>query len=807
MRTAERPVASRTFVKWFADLSRRDVPLAGGKGANLGEMTGAGLPVPPGFVVTVDAYREFIETVGIADEIADRLSRLNVDDPARLRSDAEALQDLIRDAQMPASVQGAIVGAYRALSERDGVEETSVAVRSSATVEDTAQYSFAGMFESFLNVHGSGDLLRRVKDCWASAFGARILFYRVKQGVGGDGLVAVVVQKMVDSDKSGVMFTVDPATNDPTTLIVEAAWGLGEVVVGGQVTPDRYDVDKASLALKREAIGSKSFELTRDPQTGGTIRRDLPEEKAAARVLSEQEVHALAELGRRAEAHYAVPQDLEWAIEGNETFIVQTRPVTTLAAEEKAAEPTAPAREKAGPILRGLGAGPGRATGAARVLRSTDEADKIKAGEILVTTMTAPDWVPIMRRAAAIVTDAGGMTSHAAIVSRELGIPCIVGTKDATKVLKDGMVVTVDARAGTVMAGAVGEAPAKAAAAPGAQPPAQAAAPPPTATRLYVNLGEPELAETVARQPVDGVGLLRAEFMLISALENTHPRRLIQEGRGDEFVSKMADKLLVFARAFHPRPVIYRAMDFRTNEFRGLKGGEEFEPAESNPMIGFRGCYRYTQQPDLFGLELAALRRVREQYANLHLMIPFVRTGWEVRECKRLIDESGLARGGSFELWVMAEVPSVVSWLEEYVRLGVTGVSIGSNDLAQLVLGVDRDSELVAELYDERDKAVLDAIQAIITECQRLGITSSICGQAPSVYPEYAEHLVRWGIDSISVNPDAVEATRRNIAAAEQKLILADARRAARRESRRPLADGLSRDGAGPRSPARESRR
>jgi pyruvate,water dikinase len=267
--------------------------------------------------------------------------------------------------------------------------------------------------------------------------------------------------------------------------------------------------------------------------------------------------------------------------------------------------------------------------------------------------------------------------------------------------------------------------------------------------------------------------------MLIGALENTHPRSLIENGRGDDFVSRMVDRLLVLARAFNPRPVIYRAMDFRTNEFRGLKGGEKFEPLESNPMIGFRGCYRYTRQPDLFRLELTALRRVREQYSNLHLMIPFVRTGWEVRECKQLIDESGLTRDSHFQLWVMAEVPSVVSWLEEYVRLGVTGVSIGSNDLTQLVLGVDRDSELVAPLYDERDKAVLDTIRAIITECQRLGITSSICGQAPSVYPDYAEHLVRWGIDSISVNPDVVEQTRRNIAAAEQKLILAEARRAA----------------------------
>ena len=775
MRTAKRPTTSQALVKWFADLKRSDVPIAGGKGANLGEMTGAGLPVPPGFVVTVDAYREFFESSGLADEVKDRLSHLNVDDPAQLRDVSEALQHSIRRARVPTNVHDEIVDAYRALSKRDGVEQASVAVRSSATSEDTAQYSFAGMFESFLNVRSSGEVLRRVKDCWASAFGARVLFYRVKQGLTGDGLVAVVVQRMVDSEKSGVMFTVDPATNDPGTLIIEAAWGLGEVVVGGQVTPDRYEVNKQSLAISQKVVGPKSFELVRDAQTGETVRVDLPRDRANAEVLSEREVHDLAELGKRDEAHYKAPQDIEWAIERGAIFIVQTRPVTTLVEKSKAAEKP----EKARILLHGLGASPGRATGAARVLRSTDEGGAIKPGEILVTAMTAPDWVPIMRRAAAIVTDAGGMTSHAAIVSRELGIPCVVGTKSATTTLKDGMVITVDARDGTVLAGAVGQvSPAPAVAFRGPQP-AAAVAPPPTATRLYVNLGEPDLAETVAKQPVDGVGLLRAEFMLIGALENTHPRSLIENGRGDDFVSRMVDRLLVFARAFNPRPVIYRAMDFRTNEFRGLKGGDKFEPVESNPMIGFRGCYRYTRQPDLFRLELTALRRVREQYSNLHLMIPFVRTGWEVRECKQLIDESGLTRDSHFQLWVMAEVPSVVSWLEEYVRLGVTGVSIGSNDLTQLVLGVDRDSELVAPLYDERDKAVLDTIRAIITECQRLGITSSICGQAPSVYPDYAEHLVRWGIDSISVNPDVVEQTRRNIAAAEQKLILAEARRAA----------------------------
>ena len=760
-----------TYIRWFDQLNRSDVPSAGGKGANLGEMVQAGLPVPPGYVVTVDAYRRFAQASGIADEVASRLAHLNVDDSTQLRSVAEALQGLVGRAAMPDDVCREIVDAYAELSEREHHDREFVAVRSSATVEDTAQFSFAGMFQSFLNVHGPDELVRRVKDCWASLFGARVLFYRIKQGLAGEQVIAVIVEKMVNADKSGVLFTVDPATNDPNVMVIEGAWGLGEVVVSGEVTPDRYEVSKDNLALLKKVTGHKDFKLVRDPRTGETVRVNLTEAEATAPVLGEADLRHLAELGKRDEAHYQAPQDAEWAIEKGKIFIVQTRPVTTLAPKVEKPAPSA-----AGPVLvRGLGASPGLATGTVRVLLSPDEEAKLKPGEVLVTTQTSPDWVPIMRRAAAIVTDSGGMTSHAAIVSRELGIPGIVGTRDATKLLRDGMVVTVNAREGTVAAGV--QPVAKAAPALPAVPPAlPRPTPPVTATRLYVNLAEPDLAEQVASQPVDGVGLLRAEFMLLAALDNAHPRLFLQQGRGDEFVARLADKLKIFARAFFPRPVVYRTMDFRTNEFRGLKGGKQFEPEEANPMLGFRGCYRYVKEPDLFRLELRAIKEVRAEFDNLQVMIPFVRTGWEFQACKQLIDESGLTGQRHFELWIMAEVPSVVFWLPEYVRLGVTGVSIGSNDLTQLILGVDRDNPLVAPLYDERDQAVLDAIRAIILECRRLGITSSICGQAPSVYPEYVEPLVRWGVDSISVNPDVIEPTRRHIAAAEQSLLLAAAR-------------------------------
>jgi len=758
------------YVRWFEGITKADTGLVGGKGANLGEMTRAGFPVPPGFVVTIDAYRRFADATGVGDAIRQRLTKLDVDDPDQLRLTAETIQTLVRRAAMPDDVRAELLSAYALLSADGGVPEEIVAVRSSGTVEDTAQFSFAGMFQSTLNVRGAESLVRAVKECWASGFSARLLFYQAKQGLGGELHIAAVVQKMVASDRAGVVFTVNPASNDPGHLVIEGAWGLGEVVVLGEVTPDHFEVDKRTLSIVSRTVARKEFLLKRDERTGETVRAELAADKAMAPVLIDDEVRAIAELARRVEAHYGVPQDAEWAIEGGKLYLVQTRPITTLIERTKAAPAVAPGAV----LLRGLGVGPGLASGPVRVLASPDDAGVLLAGEVLVTGMTSPDWVPLMRRAAAVVTDAGGMTSHAAIVSRELGIPCIVGTRLATKLLRTGMRVTVNARDGTVIEGETAAAPNAAAPAP---PAAATAAPIITATRIYVNLGEPELAESVAARGVDGVGLLRAEFMLLSALGKTHPRVLLRDGRGEELVTRMRDALTRFAAAFAPRPVVYRATDFRTNEFRGLEGGEQFEPHEENPMIGYRGCFRYTREPDLFALELRAIKAVRERFPNLHLMIPFVRTGSEFRACKRIIDESGLTADRGFQLWVMAEVPSVVSWLEEYVRLGVTGVSIGSNDLTQLVLGVDRDSELLSSLYDERDRAVTDAIRAIVAECRRLGVTCSICGQAPSVHPEYAELLVRMGIDSISVNPDAIEATRRNVAAAERRVLLEAARR------------------------------
>jgi pyruvate,water dikinase len=539
--------------------------------------------------------------------------------------------------------------------------------------------------------------------------------------------------------------------------------------VSGSVSPDRYVVDKQSLRILAREVRHKELVVEGVPEAGGTIVRESKPDEATAATLSDHEVRELAELGRRIEQHYGAPQDTEWAFDPDgRAWILQSRPVTTLGGA--AAEP--PAHADGRVLLRGLGAAPGSAAGRVRVMSSLSEAGDLGAGDVLVAHMTTPDWVPLMRRAAAIVTDSGGMTCHAAIVSRELGIPAVVGTAEGTKVLRDGEVVTVDATHGAVREGTAAPQPSDTAATPAA-----AAAAPVTGTKLLVNLSEPSQIDRAAALDVDGVGLLRAELMVVEALDGTHPRLLMEQGRSDEFVDRMAGALTEFASAFAPRPITYRTIDFRTNEFRGLEGGDRFEPEEANPMIGYRGALRYMREPDLLGLELRAIARVWDAgHTNFHVMVPFVRTERELVACRDAMRDAGLLSRSGFELWVMAEVPSILFNLERYAALGVAGISIGSNDLTQLLLGADRDSEVLADVFDERDPAVTAYLQELIPKARGLGLQTSICGQAPSVHAEYAELLVRAGIDAISVNMDVVDRTRRLIAAAEQRVLLDAAR-------------------------------
>jgi len=764
--------------KPFSELSSADVPYAGGKGANLGQLTRAGLPVPPGFVVSAPAYAAFRHQTGLAERLDAVLATVDVEDTTALQEAAEEARRAVGESEMPLWLAEAIGDAYERLAE--GEADVPVAVRSSATAEDTASASFAGMNETFLNVHGRDAVIDAVKRCWQSLFGARTIYYRGQRGFSQSDMdIAVVVQRQIPSTRAGVMFTIDPATGERDHLVIEGSFGLGESVVSGQVSPDRYVVEKSSMSILVRSVRPKelTIEVVAD---GGTITRVLSEKESRRPVLNDEEVLRLAELGVAIEREYGSPQDTEWAFDPDgRIWMLQSRPITTIGAPGRPATDGAQPETEAGAVLvRGLGAAPGRAGGAARLLHSLAEAGKLGAGDVLVTHMTSPDWVPLMRKAAAIVTDSGGMTCHAAIVSRELGIPCVVGTGDATKRLRDGELVTVDATHGVISEGVAqvaGPAPGSEAASPdGRVAVAQRVV---TGTRLLVNLSEPSQVDRAAALDVDGVGLVRAELMLLEALDGTHPRKLLADGRGKEFVTKLADALTTFAAGFTPRPVTYRTTDFRTNEFRGLKGGEEFEPEEANPMIGFRGALRYTEEPDVFQLELEAIDRVWDAgHTNFHVMLPFVRTTRELKQCRDLVAAAGLLDRPGFELWVMAEVPSVLFNLEQYAGLGIAGISIGSNDLTQLLLGADRDGERLSNTFDERDPAVTEYLRQLIPRARAAGLQTSICGQAPSVHPEYAELLVRAGIDAISVSPDAVDRTRRLIAAAEQRLLLEAAR-------------------------------
>ncbi len=740
---------------FFNEITKRDIPIVGGKSANLGEMfSKMKVPIPPGFATTARAYRHFLEYNHLGTRIANELHRItDENDTKRIEQVGARIREMMLSGKIPDDLEKEIIDAY------DKMGGGFVAVRSSATAEDLPGASFAGAQETYLNVHGHKELIEAVKKCYASLYLGRAIFYRIEQGFEHRRVdLSCAVERMVNSAASGVMFTLDVRNGDRSVVTVEGSYGLGEFVVQGKVTPDHFLVKKRDLKIGSREVVPKTTML-KNRKNGGTVEMKVPVSWQKKAVLSDSEIKTLAKYAIDIEKHYGKPQDLEWAKDEDGTlYIVQSRPETYWVGRKVAGKSAATGKE----LLKGLPASPGLGAGKVKIVHNLDELNKIAYGDILVTRMTNPDMVPGMKKASAIITDEGGSTSHAAIVSRELGIPAVVGTEKATRNLHDGQEVTVDGDAGKVFEGILAT----------AKRTADLGELPKTKTKIYVNLGIPEIADEVAKKAVDGVGLMREEFITATYIKE-HPQHMIDQGRGHEFVDKLADAVEKVAKAFHPRPVVLRFSDFKTNEYRELKGGEKYEPKEENPMIGWRGSSRYIspQYEKAFRLELRAVKKVRQKYKNLWVMLPVVRVVEEARLIVKIMESEGLRRSKDFKLWFMAEIPSNVFITGQFAKY-CDGFSIGSNDLTQMILGVDRDSQILGRmgLYNEKDPAVLAAIEMLIRNAHKAHKTISICGQAPSVYPEFTKFLVKNKIDSISVNPDAFEKVKRLVAKEEKRL-------------------------------------
>lgn len=773
----------KAFLLWFDQLERKDVAIAGGKSSSLGELTShVDVPVPYGFATTACAYRYFFEKTGLYEEIKNLIAGLDVDNSAQLREVCAKIRQAIMDKEMPQDLQELIAEAYEELGKKVGQADPFVAVRSSATAEDLPDASFAGQQDTYLNVKGAATIVAKVKECYASCFTDRAVYYREKQGFDHlDVALSAAVQMMVFSKAAGVMFTVNVATGDDKNILIEGAWGLGEYVVQGTVTPDNYTINKATGEIIEKNVNGQDIKLVRKA-TGDCEEVMVPLDEQNEQKLTDAQIKELAECAKKIEAHYGCYMDMEWGVDerDNKVYILQARPETVWSRRNKE-NGGAPKEEKKVTtdrkvIVKGLPASPGNVAGRVHVILDPSRIDEFKEGEILVTEMTAPDWVPAMKKAKAIVTDSGGMTCHASIVSRELGIPCIVGTKSrgeaATTTIPDGIDVTIDATHGVVYEGIIEEPKAE-------QPAAQqvvAAAEyfPPTGTKIYMNLGDPELAEKYSSLPCDGIGLMREEFIWTTYIHE-HPLYLIKIGQPEKVVDQLAEGIRQVCQAMAPRPVTLRFSDFKSSEYRDLKGGDEFEPYEPSALLGWRGASRYYDPKyiEAFKLECLAVRKVREEFGlkNLNVMIPFCRNVEECEKVVAIMADCGLRRGKDFKVWLMAEIPSNIILADQFNNY-VDGYSIGSNDLTMLVLGCDRDNDTVSHIYDERNLAVRRAIRHLIDVAHKGGKTVSICGQAPSVYPEFCEFLIKSGIDSMSVNPDTVKFTKKLAAQIEQRIML-----------------------------------
>ncbi|WP_254523332.1 pyruvate, water dikinase [Natrinema caseinilyticum] len=747
-------MSREAFVRWLEALSGDDTDAVGGKSANLGELADLDVPVLPGFTTTASAYDYYVEETGIHAAIESQLDGLAVDDVADLQRRGERIRRMISEASMPPQLESRILERYAELGDELGIDDPKVAVRSSATAEDLPEASFAGQQETFLNVAGETELIESIKHCFASLFTDRAIAYRENNDFDHfDVKLACAVQKMGRADlaSSGVLFTLDPDTGFEEVVTIEAAYGFGEPIVQGVVDPDRYVVFKPTTGIVEKELGGKSQRMVR--RNGGTKLESVPDEDREQFALSDDRITELATYAMRIEDHFETPQDVEWLVDGDldELFVVQARPETVHGASEGNVLRTYSLEETDEPLLEGVAIGNAIASGTVRVLSDLREMDQVEAGDVLVTEMTDPDWVPVMKRASAIVTDKGGKTSHAAIVSRELGLPAIVRTREATETLADGDHVTVDCSAdtGRVYEGeleyeideeTVDDLPE-------------------TDTDVNLILGDPGRAFALATTPVDGVGLAREEFIVTSHV-GSHPLELLERGEEERFVDALRTGIAKIGAAFYPNEVVFRLSDFKTDEYRNLEGGWKYEPDEANPMLGWRGASRYYDEAfrDAFRLECEALRQVREEVGldNVIVMVPFCRTPAEGERVLDLMDDYGLSHD-EVDVYVMAELPANIVRADQFSEL-FDGFSIGSNDLTQLTLGVDRNSEKLAPLFDETDESVTRSITSLIEEAHRHDRPVGFCGDAPSTIPEYTEFLLEADIDSISVSPDvAVE--------------------------------------------------
>ena len=776
-----RGVYDMTNVIWFKDISKEDVNLVGGKGANLGEMFNARFPIPPGFVVTAEAYKLFLEKTGIQSYIGEILRNTDVENNDQLQNASKKIQDLVMNAVMPIEIANDVKKAYENMDVSLDLSNVSrqaldfiqtgrdlpfVAVRSSATAEDLPEFSFAGQQATYLNVKKTDHVIQAVHQCWASLYTARAIYYREKNNFDSNKVfIAVVVQKMVDSEKAGVMFSINPATNNESEIIIEAGFGFGDAVVSGAISPDNYVVNKDTFELKNKTINNKEFMFYRDLNTGRTSKRILSHDKAKLQVLNEGEITQIAKLAKKSEDYYNKPQDMEFAIEGTKVFMVQTRAITTQAKVSEAVSEKVEEIEGE-EILSGISASPGVGKGKVKIVENANDLTKILEGDVLVAKMTNPDYVSAMQKASAIVTNEGGATCHAAIVSREMGIPSVVGTTKATEILKEGQEITVDGTHGKIYSGdkeivvEKGESKEEIIKYQHEH----------TVTDIKVIVDMPDFAEKAAATGADGIGLLRAEFMILG--EKEHPIKLINEGRRDELIDRLEKDLFKIVSPFKDKIVWDRTLDAPTDEFRHLSGGED-EPKEDNPMMGWRSIRRDLDQPEMLRAQFEAIKRVREKGFNkLGIMIPLVSHVEQIKLVKAILRELEM---DDVQFGIMVETPASVQLIEDFCKEGINFASIGSNDLTQFTLAVDRNNAKVQKLYNAMHPAVLKEISEVIKVCKRYGVTSSLCGQAGSD-PDMAKFLVEKGIDSIAVNIDAVGKVRHAVAEKEKKLILDAAR-------------------------------